>query len=73
MRRCGEREFHDSLLKTTSVFVLVISDGIILHEHCSGKKLKDHCIDATPGSYELSMGSREGQQAWRWDDLNNVI
>ena len=64
MRRCGEREFHDtvdSFLKRFGVFdVGNVWWDHVLYANCSGIKWKDHCIYTTPGGYVLSTGSRAG-------------
>ena len=61
MRKCGEREFHNSFLKGFWVFyVCNFWWNHIPYANGSGIKLKDHCIDTTPGGYVLSTGSRAG-------------
>ena len=71
MRRCGGKEFHDSLLKRLGFFMLVISDGVIFHIRIAlGKNEKTVAFTYCPLVRERV--SRPGVGGW-WRDLNSVI
>ena len=61
MRRCGEKEFHDSFLKRFGVLYDSIFGGIIFHMRIAqGKNRKDHLHLYDPWGLRIVRGFESG-------------
>ena len=74
MRRCGEREFHDSFMKLFGVFYVGnFWRNHIPYANCSGIKMKRplHLYDTW--GLRIVHGFESGLVGLEGGDLNNVI